>query len=145
MELLIVIIIVAILAKLSFPSYLTFLKQGAAKAAQNNLITIYNAEKTNYFNNGSYCINTSTPPCDTKSDINTALNLNISDTNFSYTCTSTSGFSCKATNNADNNLYLTVTNNPIIFPGGTGCTASPWAAPCNPSCATDVANYCPNN
>ena len=152
LELLIVIIIVAILAKLAFSSYLTFLKQGSAKAAQNNLITIYNAEKTNYFNNGSYCINTSSPPCDTRSDINTALNLNISDNNFNYTCTSTSGFSCTATNITAPNLSLTVTGgtasspNPIILLGGTGCTASPWAAPCNPSCSsTNNPGYCPNN
>jgi prepilin-type N-terminal cleavage/methylation domain-containing protein len=146
-EIIIVLVIIGILAAAALPSYFNMLKEGAATAARNNLTSIYNAEKTLYFSTNLYCINTSATPCDTLTDINTALSLNISDNNFTYTCvTDASGFSCNATNVADAALILTVTNNPIVLPGGSTCASSTGANPgCNPSCATDVNIYCPNN
>jgi type IV pilus assembly protein PilE len=142
-EIIVVLVIIAILATIAVPSYNTYIQQGAAKSAQNNLVSIYNGQKTKYFNTSSYY--DSGGASSDLTGINTALGLNISDNNFQYTCTAAgSTFSCTATNSGDSNLYLTVTNNSIILPGGTGCTASPWVAPCNPSCATDVAAYCPN-
>lgn len=131
-EILVVLIITAILIAVGLPNYNTMMQNGAAKAAQNNLVTIYNAQKTYYLNNSSYC----TTSCTSLANINTALSLNITDSNFAYTCSNTGGFQCTATNNGDANLILTLTNNPIILPGGTGTA--------NPGCATDVAAYCPS-
>jgi prepilin-type N-terminal cleavage/methylation domain-containing protein len=146
MELIVVLIIIGVLATVAVSNYTTMIIQGAAKAAQNNLMAIYTAQKTYYLSptgNGTYCI----AGCDTLADLNLPahLNLNITDARFTYSCSSTGGFTCTATNIADISLKLAVTNTSIILPGGTGCTASPWGAPCNPSCTTDVAAYCPSS
>ncbi len=141
MEIIAVAMIVGILSAVALPKYNTMMIQGAAQAAQNNLITIYNTQKSYYLSNGSYCI----ASCDSLAHINTALSLNITDSLSNYTCNNTGGFTCTATNISDTNLILTVTNASIILPGGTGCTASPWVSPCNPACATDVTSYCPNS
>jgi prepilin-type N-terminal cleavage/methylation domain-containing protein len=163
-EMVVVIVILAILAALAIPSYLTNQMQGATKAAQNNLITIYNAEKNFYLSN-TFNVGGGAPPyyCSTTTqfatcasnltNINTNLSLNINnaggannDGYFSYTCTDPSSgtdgndgstFSCTATNLTNALFTLTVTNNPIVLPGGVGAA--------NPSCV-DAAhpNYCPS-
>lgn len=149
MELVVVMVIIGILATISVPIYTTLVTEGAARAARNNLTTIYNAQKNYYLNpvtGGGYV------SAGNLSGINSALGLNITDSNFKYTCATAAGpsYSCTATSNADSQLILTVTSgtpnspNRIIFPGGTGCTASPWSAPCNPSCTTNVAAFCPS-
>ena len=143
-EIIVALVILTILAAVALPSYMTMMTQGAANAAQNNLIAIYNAQKNYYFGNAAYCTSANSV-CNSLASINSTLSLNITDAKFTYTCTNTSGFTCTATNTSDTNLYLTVTNTPIILPGGTGCTAAPWVAPCNPRCATDVAAYCPTS
>lgn len=140
-EIIVAAVILGILAIVALPSYNAMLIQGAAQAAQNNLITIYNAQKSYYFNNAAYCV----ASCNSLANINTALSLNITDAKSNYTCNNTGGFTCTATNILDTNLILTITNASIILPGGTGCTGSPWASPCNPSCATDVTAYCPSS
>jgi type IV pilus assembly protein PilE len=142
-EIIVALVILAILAAVALPNYMTMMTQGAANAAQNNLIAIYNAQKTYYFANAAYCTSTNSV-CNSLASINSTLSLNITDARFTYTCNSTNGFTCTATNISDGNLSLAVTNTPIILPGGAGC-ASPWSAPCNPSCATDVAAYCPSS
>jgi prepilin-type N-terminal cleavage/methylation domain-containing protein len=135
-EIIVVLIIISILAVVAIPNYMTNMQQGAAKAAQNNLITIYGAEKNNYLNTGNYCINTSPNPCDNLPDIKANLTLNITDNYFNYTCiTDVSGFSCTATNPSIAGFSLTVTNNPIILPGGTGTA--------NPSCTPAASIFCP--
>ena len=141
-EILAVLVILGLLAAVALPSYTTMMVQGAANAAQNNLIAIYNAQKNYYFNNNNYYFSATCPSSDI-TNINNALLLNISDTKFTYCCANTGGFTCTATNTSDTNLKLAVTNTPIILPGGVGCTAAPWSAPCNPSCVTDVGSYCP--
>jgi len=137
-----------VLAAIALPSYFSNIQQGAAKSAQNNLISIYNAEKSYYFANTVYCTATTglVANCgNSTANLNTNLGLNITDSNFSYACTSASNFTCTATNLLDGAFTLTVTNASIILPGGTGCTASPWTAPCNPSCAYAAhPTYCPN-
>ncbi len=135
MELLIVLVIIGVLVAIALPNYFTMMQQGAAQAAQNNLITIYNAQKNYYLGpvgSGTYCI----ASCNSLANINTALSLNISNSNFTYTCTNTGGFTCTAKNISDPNLILTLTNNPIVLPGGSGTT--------NPHCVSDVNAYCPN-
>jgi type IV pilus assembly protein PilE len=145
MELIVVMIIIGILATVAVSNYTTMMIQGAAKAAQNNLTAIYNAQKNYYFNNNKYCISPN-GVCNSSASVNTTLSLNISDNNFTYTCNdNASGFVCYATNNSDANLYLTITNNPIILPGGSTCASSTGANPgCNPSCSSDVTAYCPS-
>ncbi len=154
-EIIVVTVILGILAAVALPNYTTMITQQAARAAKNNLITIYNAQWNYYFTNGFYCKDTAIPPhiCDTltgsATSINTNLSLNIIDNNFTYQCKqgggSANGFQCQATNISDNDLILTLTNNPIVLPGGTGCTGpTTWGTPCNPSCSTDVTAYCPN-
>lgn len=136
-EIIVVLVIIGILAAVAVSNYHTMIVQGAAKAAQNNLTAIYTAQKSYYFNNGSYCTS-----CNSLASINTTLALTISDNNFTYTCSTASGFTCTARNVSDSNLFLTVTGgtpnnpNPIVLPGGSGTL--------NPSCATDVAAYCPS-
>jgi len=141
MEIIVVLVIIGILAALSVPTYTTMVIQGAAKASQNNLITIYNAQKNYYFNNGTYCTSAN-GICNSLASINTTLSLNISDNNFTYTCANTGGFQCTATNISNTNLILTVTgglpNNPtpIVLPGGSGTL--------NPSCVSNNNAYCPS-
>lgn len=151
-EIIVVTVILAILATVAVPIYTTSIQQGAAIAAQNNLIILYTAEKNYYFINGMYCTATtgSPAPCgDTLANLNTNLatlnqanptntNLNIIDNNFSYTCTNPNNdngatYTCKAINNSDNTFFLTLTNGSLVLPGGT--------PPLNPSC---VGNYCPS-
>ena len=142
-EIIVALVILAMLAAVALPNYTTMMVQGGANAAQNNLIAIYNAQKTYYLTNGSYYISASCASNDI-ANINATLNLNITDSQFSYCCTNTNNFTCTATNNQYSNLTLSVTNASIILPGGVSCTASPWQSPCNPSCSsTNNPSYCP--
>ena len=139
-ELIVVMVIIGILATVAVLNYNTMMIQGAAKAAQNNLTAIYTAQKSYYFNNGSYCTS-----CNSLASINSTLALNVSDNNFQYTCATAAGpsYTCTARNNSDANLVLTVTSgtpnspNPIVLPGGSGTL--------NPSCVSDHRIYCPLN
>jgi prepilin-type N-terminal cleavage/methylation domain-containing protein len=150
-EIIAVMVIIGIMTAIAFPTYVTMLNQGAAKSAQNNLIAIYNGQKTYYLSNGNYYNSGS---ANDLTNINAALILNITDTNFTYTCATAAGpkYTCTATNISDGNLVLTVTSgtpaapNPIVLSGGTTCASSTGANPgCNPSCTTDVNAYCPTN
>jgi len=157
-EIIVVLVIVAIMATLAFPSYLNSLQRGAAKASQNNLVAIYNAEKNYYFTNNSYCLANSAASAaciaqlhdnncaDNLNAINCNLSLNIADNYFGYQCvTDATGFSCVAKNNTNANFTLTAKNDSIILTGGTGCTSSTGAyPPCNPACVNaSNPSYCP--
>ena len=148
-ELVVAAIILSITAAIAIPNYMSNMLQGSTKAAQNNLIAIYNAQKTYYYANNAYCT-TAGGICNSNASINATLSLNITDSNFNYSCSNANGFTCTATNTGDAALILTVTGltggnpNPIVLLGGAGC-ATPGAAGCNPSCATDVTSYCPNS
>jgi prepilin-type N-terminal cleavage/methylation domain-containing protein len=151
-EILVVLVIVGVLALVALPNYNAMVIQGSASTAQNNLISIYNAQKASYINNNKYYFSAACP--DTLNNINTSplLSLNLADTNFNYCCTNANGFTCTATNISDGALILTVTGgttaapDPIVLPGGTTCAGPTGASPgCNPSCATDVFSYCPSN
>jgi type IV pilus assembly protein PilE len=127
-EIIVVMIIIGILATIAIPSYLASTQQGEARNAQNNLISIYGAQRNYYFANGSYCIGS----CTSLASINTALNLNISDAYYNYICCAVSGFTCYASNGtttcaAFGNTKLTVTS--------AALTSS------NPTC---TGTYCPN-
>lgn len=162
MELIVVMVIIGVLAAFAVPCYSTMMIHGTAQAAQNNLITIYRAQKDYYFSNGTYCtsnngvctsLNTGT------NSINKTLSLNINDNNFSYLCANdTTGFICQAQSYSDPHLVLTVTNsqlvnNPIGGPGpGASASASLSASlsasasasqPNNPICTSDISVYCP--
>ncbi len=89
-ELVITLIIVATLAAIAVPNYINYVQQGAAQAAQNNLMTIFGAQKNYYFNNGGYCTNS----CDNLADINTNLSLNLTDSYYVYTCACSFSGSC---------------------------------------------------
>jgi len=127
-EIIVVLVIIALLAAVAIPNYTSMMVQGATKAAQNNLVSIYNAQQNYYFTNGSYCI----AGCDNLADLNrpTNLNLNITDNNFRYSCGLLvgAGFQCTAQNfSQDTKLSLTVTSVQPV-----------------PSCLSDVPAYCPN-
>ena len=150
MELIVVMIIIGVLAVIAVLNYNTMMVQGAANAAQKNLIAIYNAQKNDYFNNGSYC----TTLCDNLPDINTNLGLNIlenpsnnqNDGYFTYSCAAGAPYTCAAKNIANTDFTMVITGAAqIILPGGTGCSPG-GGAPCNPVC-TDAANpnYCPSS
>lgn len=123
-EIIAALVITGILAAIAVPNYYNFIQQEASKAAQNNLTTIYGAQKNYYFNNGSYCINSgSNPTCaDKLTDINTNLALNITDRYFAYACASdpSSGFYCTATNISNSQVNFSVNKST----GGSSCTPS---------------------
>ena len=156
MELVVVMVIIGILAVIAIPNYYTSMEQGMATAAKNNLVNIYNAQKSYYYTNGNYCITTgNSSDCGYSiGSLNTNLasinqstrSLNIIDSNFNYQCVAAgSGFSCTATNTKDTNFKITLTgNSPIVLIGGSGCTPGSMSS-CNPSCSdTDNSAYCPN-
>lgn len=152
-EIVIVLVIVGVLAVIAIPNYFNLLNQGAAKAAQNNLISIYNAQKTNYLSatgNGTYCISTGPPghDCSNVAAINTDLSLNIVDNNFTYNCQQggapDNGFKCIATNTSGSGITLTLNNNPVVLLGGTNC-ATTSGTNCNPSCTPAASYYCPGS
>ena len=136
-EIIVVTLIIGITTLAALPSFVTSLRQSAAKSAQNNLITIYGAQNNYYLNNGSYCIG----GCDKLPDINLAanLNLNLTDNYFSYACKTTAhqnpsrstGFTCTATNSIYNTFILTLTDAPLAHLTNPKCIY-----PANPS-------YCP--
>ncbi len=128
------LVIIGILAAITVPHYTAYTQQGAARAALNNLITIYGAQNNYYTGtsgNGAYCI----AGCDTLSDINTNLFLNLVDPNFQYTCSTTAtqnpnrstGFTCTAT---DSYFTLTLTDAHLV----------PYA---NPKCVPAGSTTCP--
>jgi len=158
-EIIVVLVIIAILSAIAIPNFINYTEKSAAQAAQNNLITIFNAEKIFYLNNNYYCTtSTQNTTCATPANLNTNLFLNISDSYFSYSCidpnsasdgNNGSSFKCTATNLSDNTFYLTVVYNPnpavnitsIILPGATNC---PGAA-CNPTCTyPSNLGFCPS-
>jgi len=145
-EILTVLIIIGLLAAIAAPNYNTYVQQAAAQAAQNNLISIYGAQKNFYLSpvgSGNFCVDTGPPNhiCSDLNKINTNLSLNITDNNFTYKCARgggpANGFQCTATNISAGTFKLIVTNNPIVLPGGSGTI--------NPSCTYPAhPNYCPS-
>ena len=156
-ELIVVMIIMGLLAVMTVPSYTGFVQQGAATAAQNNLVSIYNAQMNFHYSNGIvvgsgslpyYCTTSTqnTTCANNTTNLNTNLPLNITDSNFSYACTDPisgtdgnngSSFTCTATNNSDSSFTLTLSNSPIVLPGSSGTH--------NPSCSyASHPSYCPN-
>jgi len=157
-EMVVTFIIISVIALIAVPNYFTYIQQGEAKAAQNNLVTLYTAEKNYYFNNSGYCTSTSnassscntllndTHCADNLAALNCNLNLNITDTNFTYLCSSSSGFTCTATNASAGTFVLTLTqNNPLVLPGGASCSPPGTTSGCNPVCSYPAhSNYCPS-
>jgi len=140
LELTIILAILGVTMVLFYPSFTTSTQVAYSQAAKNNLMAIYSAQ-VNYFNNnnGVYCLNTSASPCNNLSNINTNLNLNISDSIYSYICcTDASGFLCWATNGAvacppaSGNTQWKVKNSAVVLTG----------AGLNPSC--NGGTYCPS-
>jgi prepilin-type N-terminal cleavage/methylation domain-containing protein len=151
MEIIVTLVIIGSLATITLPSYLTRINLEAARAARNNLLAIYNAQKGYYLGpggSGSYCTTQTPNPqlgCAVSAaatcaqdlpSIDCNLSLNIIDTNFSYKCTGpVTTFSCIATNNADAAFTITIAGPPtqIVLPNT------------NPTCAYAAhPNYCPN-
>ncbi|MDE2028332.1 MAG: prepilin-type N-terminal cleavage/methylation domain-containing protein [Candidatus Omnitrophica bacterium] len=159
LEIIVVLVIITILTAVAIPNYTNFLDQGAANAAQNNLIAIYNAQKDYYLKNGYYCDNagSSTGKCTSLASINTNLSLNIQDSYFTYQCSDvigwwyspwdmslTRGFRCYASSsftvsygNHRGNVKEGIDfSYPIVFSGGSGTL--------NPRCEPAGSPYCPN-
>lgn len=125
---------------LFYPSFTKSTQVAYSQAAKNNLMAIYSAQ-VNYLNNnnGAYCFGAGV--CDTLANINTDLNLNISDSVYSYTCCANgaNGFLCWATNGTatcaaqTGNTQWKVTNGAVVLTG----------AGLNPSCNVG-GTYCPS-
>jgi prepilin-type N-terminal cleavage/methylation domain-containing protein len=138
MEMIIVLIIIAIAAVVSFPNFTTPTEQAKALNAKNNLLAIYSAQKNYYNNGGSYCANlSSNPTCGTTlANLNINLSLNIQDDGtYKYDCGVTATNYCTATRNLSPSplsikVALTL---PIQLTGG-----SP-----NPACTGSNLNWCP--
>jgi MSHA pilin protein MshA len=141
MEIVVVLVIIGVLAVTALPNYLSMMYQGAATAAQNNLISIYNAEKNNYLSSNAYYVSAA---CPDTANINTNLSLHIVDSNYTYCCNNTGGFQCTATSTSASGITLTLNNNSIVLLGGAGCATTSGAS-CNPKCAPAASAYCPNN
>jgi type II secretory pathway pseudopilin PulG len=158
-----VVVILGILAKIGLNTYTTTTNQATAKAAQNNLISIYNAQNNYTLDHGTYCYQgaAGSVTCDplgtlgcsrTLAGINCNMSMTLTDSYFTYQCFRllTNDFTCTATNIQDAAFTLTIVSSPptIILPGGTGCVSAVngYPAPCNPSCNYPAhPNYCPNS
>ncbi|MDE2028333.1 MAG: type II secretion system protein [Candidatus Omnitrophica bacterium] len=119
-EIIVVLVIMTILAVVAIPNFTTYIKQGQAMNAQNNLYAVYNAEKTYYLNHGSYCTYFTSPACNNLTNINSSLVLNLQDPYFTYACYAgfpAPAFQCYAWSNADSHFILEITNGPIVSPG----------------------------
>jgi prepilin-type N-terminal cleavage/methylation domain-containing protein len=148
MEITVVLFILGILIAIAIPNYISYTSQGAANAAEQNLIAIYNAQKNFYFaNNAVYCTDT-TPVkhCgDNRITLNKNLNLNINDSYFQYECYISAGNvpGCIAKNNSAPQVAISLyLSSPIVLTGATGCATSSGAG-CNPIC--NGAAYCPTS
>jgi type II secretory pathway pseudopilin PulG len=140
-EIIVILIILGITLACFFPSFTSSTQQAYSQAAKNNLLAIYSAE-VNYFNNnnGAYCLSTlpSSPACAVSPNcannlaaINCNLNLNISDSVYTYSCSNVSGFSCTANNNASSPTVWTVINAPVVLTGGglnPSCNGGPYCS-----------------
>jgi len=94
MEITAAMLIIGTLAAIAIPTYTTSTEQAMAKAAEYNINLIYITEQTYRNQNGNYCypnnVNFTTPfnplatSCGTLPTINTGLNLNINDNNYTY-------------------------------------------------------------
>ena len=133
-ELISVMVIIGALTAISLVTYTNMLNQASSNAALNNLIAIYNAEQSYYYNNHGYC----EASCSNLGAINNTLSLNITDNNFGYACVASgTGFKCTATNNSGTGITLTLLSlNPIALPGSSN--------PLNPSCTPAASPFCPS-
>ena len=106
-EIIVAVTIIGILTAIAIPSYVAYVQQGAANAAQNSLLTIYGAQKNYYYKTGSYCINAC---AGNLAGINSNLSLNINDNYYNYACvaaTLPNRFCCTATNISNGNVLST--------------------------------------
>jgi len=128
-EIIVTLVIIGVLTAIAVNCYTVSIQQAAANAAQNNLITIYGAQRNYYFTNGSYC--TAAGSCDTLANLNTNLKLNITDSNYTYACcTDASGFLCQASNGTttcaamSGNTQWKMTYTPIVPLTNPKCTGT---------------------
>jgi len=113
-ELIVAMIILGSLTAMVVPSYNSYIQQAEIQAATTNLQVIALAEKNYYFINKSYC----TTSCGYGiAQLNSSLSLNITDSNYIYTCypfvsgNGQSSFTCQVRspmgNRINGYLYLT--------------------------------------
>lgn len=82
-ELLITIIIIGIALSFVIPSYHRSIERNRAKSAEVNLMSIYNAQKRQRLDTGSYYV--CNPPGCTDADIKDDLGVDVRDSYFDYT------------------------------------------------------------
>jgi len=129
-EIVVVIVILGFLAAIAIPVYNNLVQNSAAQAAQNNLQILFTAQKSYYFNNGSYCINTGlNSTCGSNlAYLNFNLKLNIVDNYYNYSC---------ATGSTANSVVCLAVNKTIATapfcqpppPAGKNCQSY-----CTPNC-----------
>ena len=109
-EIVVVLTIIGVVTVFAIPNFTLPAERARALNTQNNLLTIYGAEKNYINNNGVFVAGA------TLAVLNTALFLNIQDDGtYTYSCVLTgppSGFTCTATRGV---FTITVTNAPILI------------------------------
>ena len=157
-EITLVMLILGILTALTLPNFYKLIEQGAARAAEQNVLTIYLAQKQYYFKHGYYCgtsfLSPSALDCAASlNNLNSNLSLNMVDNYYFYVCQirndayGDSGnlifpsFTCSAIrNNASMSPEIMFRVNSISSTPPAICTVS--AA--NPSCLWDGFSTIPN-
>lgn len=137
LEIIVVVIIIGVVASLAIPSFMTQIQRGLANDAQNNLLSIYVAQKNRYGQGGTYYGVTTNCNGTTVNDdagLNTALSTSIIKNNINYCCYSASGtdFTCYA-KTTSGSFTMTLQNSPPVLSGGFNTTGR------NPICVG-----CPN-
>lgn len=147
-EVLVAIIILAIGAAVALPNFATYINDAKVRATQNNLQAILSLEKNYFLDHTAYCDSA----CDSLANINTNLGLNLSDTNYTYSCDASSSLLnnsgaslvCETSNTSSqpnsgvNNLQTTPTlscqdyaaslgyGNDLCKQPGQTCGGMPW-------------------
>ena len=105
-ELIIVLVIIGVVALFAVSGYQGYIERMRAKNAEANLLAIYDKQKRYKLDNGNYyACATATTSC-TLDDINANLNLDLTDSYFSYSIEQVghSGYRAAARRNANSSL-----------------------------------------
>ncbi len=135
-EIIIVTIIAGIVSVCSVPAIQGLLDYAHAKDAQNNLITIYSAQKEKFANDGTYYISPTTCTqgnvVDDSANFSSNLNIIVIPNYVKYCCSSTNTFTCYADVSSQRFVLILSGNSTINVKGNYKEALTPAR---NPTCA----------